>query len=334
MRRRTAARRVAVAFACALVLLGALAAALGILQATGRSNLVQAFLPAFDGVATVGEDGRVVFHDGVRYRQRASMTSVLLMGHDGRQTDELNGQVDFIMVAAIDADSGKTTLIYVPRDTMAEVRRTFGHSDEYADTVTMQIAAAFAYGSDFEHSAERMCATVSKVLFNVPLNYYFLLDVNGVGPLADAVDGVQLRSIEDVPKTDMKEGEWLDLRGESARLYVTERDTHEAWSAGKRLERQKQFVDEYARKLAEVVRSNPQAALGVLDSVSDCSLTNLGPSEVAYLASLFARTGIDDMDVVTLPGESTYNEETGYEEYHVDAAAALQLVLDVYYEPE
>lgn len=332
--RRTFAKRMAVVFGCILLLLAAAAAVFGILQATGRGNLVQEFLPSLDGIATVGEGGRTVVHDGEKYHQRPDMTSILLMGHDGRATDELNGQVDFILVAAIDTKSGKTTLIYVPRDTMADVQRTYGHSDEYADTVNMQIAAAFAYGSDFEHSAQRMCDTVSRVLFGVPLNYYFLMDINGVGPLADAVDGVQLTSLEDVPKTDMKEGEQLDLRGDAAKLYVTERDTGEAWSAGKRLERQKQFVNEYAKKLMDIVKSDPQAVLGVLDGVNDYSLTNLGPSEVTYLAALFARTGIGGMDVVTLPGKSVYNEQTGYEEYHVDEDAALRMILDVYYEKE
>lgn len=333
-KRRVAKRALVIACACVALLFAGAVAAYGIAQSTGRGNLVQSFLPSVGSMATVGDNGRTVFHEGSKYHQRKDMTSILLMGHDGRQDEALNGQVDFIMVAAIDTSSGKITLIYIPRDTMVDVQRTYDKSDEYADTVRMQIAAAFAYGSDFEHSAERMCETVSQLLFNIPLNYYYLMDVNGVGALADAVDGVQLESLEDVPKTDMKKGESLDLRGEQARLYVTERDTHEEWSAGKRLERQKQFVDEYAKKLLEVVKEDPGAALRVFDSVVDYSVTNLGPGEIAFLASMFAKHGMNDMDVETLAGESVYNPETGYEEYHVDGAAALQTVLDVYFEKE
>ncbi len=332
-RRKRVAKAVAVCVTAACCLALAAGGAFAAVTIMGKGNLLRGFsLNVPEGLAT-SDGGKTVISDGSKYVQKAGMTSILLLGRDGRQTEELNGQADFIMVAAIDTDTGETTLIYIPRDTMVDVQRTYDHSDEYADTVTMQIAAAFAYGSDFEHSAKRMCDVVSHLLLNVPLDYFFLLDINGIGALADAVDGVQLESIEDVPKTDMKEGERLDLRGESARLYVTERDTHEAWSAGKRLERQKQFVSEYVKKLLEMVKNNPQTVMDVVDSVSSYSITNLGPNEIAYLASLFSSTGLGGMNVVTLPGESVYNEETGYEEYHVDSSDVMPIVLDVYYEP-
>ena len=72
--------------------------------------------------------------------------------------------------------------------------------------------------------------TVSRLLFNVPIEYYLVLDVNGVGALADAVGGVEVVALQDVPKTDMREGQPYVLKGEQARQYVVERD-EAPWTA-------------------------------------------------------------------------------------------------------
>lgn len=327
-----AKRAAAILGVCAAAMALCALALLGVARFSGDDSGLRMLIPQMGSIQTAGEEGRTALCDGKRYRQRPEMTSILLMGHDGRATDALNGQVDFIMVAAIDTETAETTLVYIPRDTMVDVERTYSHSDIYADDMRMQIAAAFAYGSDFEHSAERMRQTVSNLLFNIPIEYYFMLDIDGIGALADSVGGVQVVAIEDVPKTDMRAGETYVLSGEQARQYVVERDEDVPWSALRRLERQSQFMDAFIEKLFEEVKVNPLAAMGVLDSVSDHALTDLGPSEVAYLASMYLRHGLDGVETVTLEGESAYNEQTGYEELILDNDAALRTLLDIYFE--
>ena len=39
---------------------------------------------------------------------------------------------------------------------------------------------------------------------------------------------------------------------------------------------------------------------------------------------MYLRHGIGDLRAVTLEGESTYNEQTGYEEYELDEDAVLE----------
>lgn len=326
------AAAICVAGACcvALVAVGVLAA----FTAMGKGNLLREFaIGSPEGVAT-SDGGKTVAFDGKKYSQKAGMTSILLLGHDGRQDEHLNGQTDFVMVVAIDTETGEISLISIPRDTMVSVKRTFDKSDEYYDTQQLQIAAAFAYGSDFDHSAQNVCDAVSSIMYNIPMNYYYVLDVNGVGALADAVGGVQLESMEDVPKTDMKKGEWLDLEGDAARLYVTERDTNVLGSAFTRLDRQRQFVDAYLEKLMEVSKSNPGVLMAIYDALASYSTTNLGPAEFSYLASVFLDHGIDDLHAYSLGGEYIHNDETGYAEYHADPQSMYGIVLDVYYEPE
>ena len=271
------AKRVALAFlGCACALAVGACCLVGVARWTGDDSLLRALIPQVGSIEVIGDEARTAMYDGQRYRERASMTSILLMGHDANQNEALNGQVDFLMVAAIDTESGETTLIYIPRDTMVDVERTYSHTDEYADTMRLQVAAAFAYGSDFEHSAERMRDTVSRLLFNVPIEYYLVLDVNGVGALADAVGGVEVVALQDVPKTDMREGQPYVLKGEQARQYVVERDEAVAWSAMDRLERQGQFMRALARPVFDTVRGHPLPAQGNLHEPGDPGPPPLG----------------------------------------------------------
>ena len=298
----------------------------------GKAGLVKDFNVAVpDGIKT-SDGGKTVSMNGIKYQQKAGMVSILLLGHDGRQTEELNGQTDFVMVMALDTNTGQISLISIPRDTMVPIKRNYDKSDEYYDTTEMQIAAAFAYGSDFDHSAKNVCDAVSTLLYNIPINYYYVLDINGIGVMADAVGGVTLVSIENVAKSDIKEGQTYNLTGDLARQYVVERDTNVMGSAFDRLERQRQFVKEYLRTLMEVARGNPGVLLATYDALASYSTTNIGPVEFSYLATVFIEHGIDDLQFYSLDGKYVFNEETDHSEFYLDDEDVYKTILEVYYE--
>lgn len=316
---------------CAVLLCGVGVVALALNM--GKGNLVQNAEVDVNENAISHDNGKTVTYNGVTYRQKENMTSILLLGHDGRDTKNLNGQTDLVMVLAMDTDTGQMTLISIPRDTMVDVRRTYDQTDVYADTVNMQIATVFAYGSDFDHSAERVCEAVSHVLYNLPVNYYYLLNVQGIGPLANAIGGVTVEAIMNVPPANIWKGNTYTLKGKQAYYYVQYRNTKEADSAVGRLERQKQFLKAYAAKALDEAKGNVSVILDIVNAVSDYSLTNIGVPELTYLASVFLDHGMSDFDMVTLTGERTYNPQTRYEEFHLDTNAVYQTILDVYYEP-
>lgn len=332
--RKHAKRRIVaiiLASLCVVALAGAGAVALALNM--GKANLVQEAEVEVELGATSEDNGKTVVFDGVTYRQKEHMTSILLLGHDGRTTDELNGQTDFVMLLAVDTESGQMDLVSIPRDTMVQVRTTYSNTDEYAELRDMQVAAAFAYGSDLDHSALNVCDAVSRMLYNVPINYYYVLNVKGIGPLADAVGGVTVEALMDVKPAHIVAGQTYTLTGQQAYYYVQYRDINQHASAFGRLDRQKQFLKAYAAKAFAEAKGNPAVIMGIIDAVSAYSTTNIGLPEMTYLAQVFLEHGMSDLDMLTLEGEYVHNNETGYAEYHLNRDAVYQTFLNVYYEP-
>lgn len=316
---------------CGVLLCGAGAVALAL--NLGKANLVEEGDVDVNENAISYDNGQTVEYNGVKYKRKTDMTSILLLGHDGRDGKNLNGQTDLIMVMAIDTNSGKIDIISVPRDTMVDVSRNYNKSDQYADTVRMQIATAFAYGSDFEHSAENVCSTVSQIIYNIPMSYYYVLNVNGIAPLADAVGGVEVQALMNVPPAGIVEGQTYNLTGKKAYYYVQYRNTAISNSAVGRLDRQKQFLNAYAKKVFDEAKGNVGVLVDIFNTVAEYSTTNIGVPEFTYLASIFLNHGVDDFEITTLEGERSYNSSTGYEEMELNRDAVYQTVLDVYYEP-
>lgn len=330
-RRRGRIAAIVAASMCCVLLCGVGAVALALTM--GKSNLVQEAQVEVEQSAVSEDNGKTVTYNGVTYRQKEHMTSLLLLGHDGRTTDELNGQTDFVMLLAVDTESGQMDLISIPRDTMVQVRMTYSNTDEYAELRDLQVAAAFAYGSDLNTSALNVCDAVSRMLYNVPINYYYVLNVQGIGPLADAVGGVTVEALMDVKPANIVAGKTYTLKGQQASYYVQYRDIKQYGSAFGRLDRQKQFLKAYAAKALEEAKGNPAVILNIIDSVSAYSTTNIGMAEMSFLAQVFLEHGMADLDMTTLEGDYTHNDETGYAEYHLNREAVYQTFLNIYYEP-
>lgn len=127
------------------------------------------------------------------------------------------------MVLAVNLDTGETTGIGIPRDSMVEVGEFMG--DTFTGMSTMQLCLAYAYGDGGELSSQYTASAVSRVLYNMPVSYYFSLDMDGVGALADAIGGVSLTPTQSIPNTNIVEGEPTVLFGSNALKYVQWRDT-------------------------------------------------------------------------------------------------------------
>lgn len=299
----------------------------------GKGNLVQEFILGSHAPVHSTDGGKRVTFEGQVFEQREGLISICIIGHDGKENEYGNGQADLVVVLALDTASGHLSAISIPRDTMVEVQRTYALTDEYLDTVEEQLTLAFSYGSDLQHGAERVCTIVSHLLYNIPLEYYYVFEIDGVGALADVIGGVDVIALENVANTDIKKGYAYHLTGDLANQYVRERDETKDDSSFTRLERQKQFMDEFGAKALDVIEEDPLRLVDIFNGLSEYSLTNLGPTEFAYLVSLIAASPMTGMEMHTLEGTSVVSDETGYVEFYPDADSVMRTVLDIYYRP-
>ena len=84
-----------------------------------------------------------------------------------------------------------------------------------------QICLAYAYGDGKEKSCENVLASVRRLFYNVPINTYFALDLDGISELNDAVDGVDVTSPETI--ATFEEGKDYHLVGMEAESFVRTR---------------------------------------------------------------------------------------------------------------
>ena len=303
----------------------------------GRANLLGGNDAVIDSpeIATVEKDGKTIVYNGRTYRQKDDVVSICLIGNDkdARDPEEgFNGQADAVMIVALDASTGELTCIAVPRNSMVEVNRNYRGTDEFADTKLYQLCLAYGYGTDDHDSSKLVCTAVSRIMYNIPMNYYYTISLSGLVALADSVGGVTVEALDDIPYAGIYEGETVTLTGYDALSYVQWRDKYEEGSAQERQARQQQFLSALASQVLSAVKGNPAVIMDIVNTLADYSTTNLGPSEFAFLSSTVASTGVGSMNMTSLQGEVVNNDESEWEQFILDKDSVYQTVLDVYYE--
>lgn len=104
--------------------------------------------------------------------QNSNKVNVLLLGING-------GMTDTIMLVSFDMDLKKVDVISVPRD-------TYYHRPGYDSGAEMKINAAY------RGEAINTARAVSDVLLGMPINYYAVIDYDGVENIVDSMGGVPM----------------------------------------------------------------------------------------------------------------------------------------------
>jgi anionic cell wall polymer biosynthesis LytR-Cps2A-Psr (LCP) family protein len=281
-------------------------------------------------------EGETVTYNGTTYKYNENIVSVCVMGYDRIDKESVSieenpGQADAIAVLALDTETGKTTAIVIPRESMVDVN-TYAKGS-FTGTKVEQICLAFAYGDGAETSAENVVTSVRRVLYNMNINYYVALNRQGIIPLNDAIGGVTLTPVESVPDTEITAGEEITLLGTDAYLYVQRREIAGTQGTLERMSRQAQYIKEYANQA--ITMATKAGGLGVLTNLYttalDYTTTNLGLSEFSYLAGVILDKGVTDIDVITLEGSIIQGEN--FAEFTLDTQNVYQVVLDTFYTP-
>lgn len=302
----------------------------------GRSQFAQTEWP---------EDIRTVEYNGQTYEYNPDIITVCIIGNDKYRHNSglyFNGQADAVDVIAIDSQTGKTTCITIPRDTMVEQWETDLGTEDIIGTVVQQLCLAYSHGHNNEFSSENVCNSVSIILDGVPIDYYFTIEETAIRTLTDAIGGVTLVPMDTIPVNDVVEGptggeifegQEITLNGNQAMQYVLWRDTNVSESADRRHMRQQQFIKELASQTIQAVKSNPAFLMELYNVASAEATTNLDASQFSYLASIILDHGITQFDTVALQGEVVQSQVTGWEELTLDEESTRQAVLDIFYKP-
>jgi cell envelope-related function transcriptional attenuator common domain len=200
--------------------------------------------------------------------------SILLLGVDTtdngvRDTEsDYRGNSDTMIVVTVNPKTNKTTMMSVPRDTMAQIWKGVGNNTKKIQKINS------AYNIGDEESA----VVTTEKLLNIPIDYYVKVDFNSLKQIVNAVGGVDV----DVPfsfsygdtgekESHFKKGK-MHLNGKQALDYSRMRYEDPKGDYGRQT-RQRQIITAIIKSAASANTFTHYQK--VLDSISSSMTTNL-----------------------------------------------------------
>ncbi len=282
--------------------------------------------------AVVENDGKTVVYNGKKYRLNENITSIACLGIDKESLGTngniigTGGQSDTNMVLAIDTAKGEVSVIAIPRDIMVDID-LYTVDGEYVGNGREQLCLAYAYGDGKHTSCKNTVASIQRVLFGMPVNSYVSLDMDGIGPLNDAVGGVTVVSNETVGS--FTAGQRTTLYGRSALEFVRTR-SNDTNASLRRMERQVAYIKAFASKAANAAVKDFSVISRLYKTANRYSCTNVGLDNVTYLATTLMTKGVNEINTYSVPGKMVMGDK--YTEFIMDTSAAYEIILDVFYD--
>ncbi len=274
--------------------------------------------------------GDLVEYNGHVYQYNNNLINILFLGID--TTDTLNkfsepthaGQSDAIVLLTLNRTTREVRVLQINRNTMVDVD-IYNSDGQIVRTQEAQITLQYAAGTGGTQSVWASKSAVSELLYNLPIDYYFVMNMNGIDTINDAVGGVDITMPRDYTMIDrnMTRGRTVHITGNTATRFVRYRDIDEFNSVADRMERQVLYITALMDKLAA------QGEYGMYNVlypyINDIILTNLDATGVASLIEY----NYQNCQVDYLPGEMIMGDQ--YEEFYVNSDLLHEYVITNFY---
>lgn len=277
----------------------------------------------------------VVTWNGKDYVYNEHLSNFLFLGVDKRERTETEmgqadaGQADALFLVAWDRVKNQMTLISIPRDTMTEIE-IYGKSGESLGTNQNHISLSYGYGDGKDRSCNLTKEAVSNLFYGVPIQGYCSISMDGIPVLVRSVGGLTVT----VPNDSLQEkfpefaqGQQVVLNEENTETFVRYRDITKSQSAIRRLERQQEFLSQYAARAKQVFAENPGFISQMYLDLEPYMVTNMSTDQFVKLMES-AMTG-GDIRTWTVPGEGVEGEM--FDEYYVDDKALYEQIMQTFY---
>lgn len=277
--------------------------------------------------------------DGNAYLYRDDVIAVLLMGIDYMSDEQYwddgiefnGGNADALALAILDTNDHSMSLLYIPRDTMADLLM-LDPDGNYLDIVHTNISAAHSYGDGGALSCELTVDAVSRLLNGIPIQRYAALRYDAIDEINQLLGGVEITLEEDLTGIDpsFTAGSTVTLTNEQLRHFVLKRgsDLDSAFDRGLR---HMDLLEAMFSQCKAAFKEDIYFPVQLYNSAIEYVSTNLTLSEASYLARQVFSADFSSIPIITLEGELTMGEK--YAEYYPDAEWLHDFVVDTFCEP-
>ena len=276
--------------------------------------------------------------DGVKYRPKKRLTTVLLIGTDQEQEQaekkvndfRSGGQADFLVLLAADENAGTILPIQINRDTVTPIQtlNSFGRD---AGLWTAQICLSHSFGDGKEQSCRFTADAVSRYLGDAAIDNYVALNLAGIPAFNDALGGVTGTLEDDFSAYDetMIPGTPLTLQGPQAEYFVRMRYYVGEQSNASRLKRQKVYMEGAQAILEEKIHGDAQFFIDFFEAMGPYLVTDMSTGRLINFADLLSRS--EFLPMAEIEGES-FVGGNGLMEFHPDEESLQSVILAAFYD--
>lgn len=289
-----------------------------------------------DGELGSSKPKTYVTYKGERYYYNDNLVTLMLIGIDQSEAEGREGlgaRSDTMVVCAVDVVENTIKMIVCPRDSKALIRHIDTDGNVYKEDYN-KLNSSFPYGGgnqDRNKGAENVVYCVKRLLscdgkYDIPLEKYGGINMDGVGPLNDAVGGVTVTLKESVTGVG-KEGETVKLTGDQAFTFCIQRKIEGMDGSDiSRGQRQMQFLMGLAKAIKDMqVTQIPS----IYSSMTKYVFTNLSTDEMVAYAKILKNINLDTMQQTQIAGTS--GSVGGGSGWILDEEALEQTVIDTFY---
>ena len=280
------------------------------------------------------EEQNIISIEGVNYAQRKGISTILLIGLDS--TGEMKSsssyvnteRCDFVSLLVFDENSKTCNIIQLNRDSMVEIP-VLTVTGEKNGTVIGQLALAHTYGSGSSDSCRNVVDTVENLLYGSSIDHYVCLNMDAIGKANDLIGGVEVEVLDDFENVEsLKKGETVTLMGDIAMIYVRGRKGTGDQTNISRMERQKQYMNAFVKKLKYSYARNSNLVVSMYSSISPYMISDCSSNTFVELSEFLSDFELED--IIIPEGESVDGEE--FVEFYVDDEDLKNIVIDLMYD--
>lgn len=263
--------------------------------------------------------------NGVAYDYRDDVISILLMGIDYMDDDRNwfyetvsnGGNADVMALVILNTKTFELSILYIPRDTMADVIAMDAEGN-YIDTIRTNISTAHSYGDGEALSCQLTAEAVSQLLYGIPVNRYVSLDYDALYTLNNILGGLKITFNENYTNINASytKGNTVTMYGWQMRQFITYRSETDVTGAYDRGARNMLVLKAMFDQCKDKIAADPAVALDFVSQLSSYLTTDLDLSEITFLAQNIGKINFNSDTIVKLPGESMMGEK--YVEFHPD----------------
>ena len=276
-----------------------------------------------------------IVYGGKEYRYNEHLSNYLFMGIDAREpveeyeTRENIGRADAIFLLSYDRVKKTVKCVSIPRDTMTNIRvLTIDGTD--TGTTREHINLQYAFGDGKDESCRLMKEAVSSLLYDVPIQGYCSLNMDGIPVAVNVLGGVEMVLSDNSMASvfpEYVEGAKVTITKENAEQFIRYRDTSEANSALVRTNRQKELMKAVSERTREKSVEDADFIVTMYEALKPYMVSNMSND---ILADLAEASFDSENGVVDIPGEGVEGDR--HDEYHIDEEKLYELVLQMFYE--